>query len=115
MTLGTRLIEMILTVSLFSTCSKECTHKSIGLLRVLDDLEESAAKQEDEAALLAVKDCRLGLEKHIARMNNLEAGFDKIAERSCSCHLLALLPLADDSQVLSASRVSHARRQCQLF
>ncbi|KAL0062038.1 oligomeric, coiled-coil, peripheral membrane protein [Marasmius tenuissimus] len=66
-----------------------------GLLRVLDDLEGGARTQNDGAALSAVRECRAGLEKLVAKMDGLESGFDKIAERS----------------LLSASRLSHSRRR----
>ncbi|KAK7041445.1 oligomeric, coiled-coil, peripheral membrane protein [Paramarasmius palmivorus] len=53
-----------------------------GLLRVLDELEEVSQSQNDSAALSAVRECKTGLERLVAKMDGLEAGFDKIAERS---------------------------------
>ncbi|KAF9061726.1 hypothetical protein BDP27DRAFT_1428649 [Rhodocollybia butyracea] len=66
-----------------------------GLLRVLDDLEEFSRSSNDGAALSAVRECRSSLEKLVLKMDGLESGFDRIAERS----------------LLSASRVSHSRRR----
>ncbi|TFK38069.1 hypothetical protein BDQ12DRAFT_683909 [Crucibulum laeve] len=66
-----------------------------GLLRVLDDLERYSQSNNDVAALKAVKECRASLEKLVVKMDNLESGFDKIAERS----------------LLSASRISFSRRR----
>ncbi|KAL0576105.1 oligomeric, coiled-coil, peripheral membrane protein [Marasmius crinis-equi] len=53
-----------------------------GLFRVLDDLEQASRSHNDPSALSAVRECRLGLEKLVAKMDGLESGFDKIAERS---------------------------------
>ncbi|KAG6916954.1 hypothetical protein DXG01_004503 [Tephrocybe rancida] len=53
-----------------------------GLLRVLDDLEQYAQTNSDAAALRAVRECRGALDKLIVKMDGLEAGFDRIAERS---------------------------------
>lgn len=53
-----------------------------GLLRVLDDLEQFSRSTNDPAALSAVQECRAALEKLVSKMDNLEAGFDRIAERS---------------------------------
>jgi autophagy-related protein 11 len=60
----------------------------IGLMRVLSDMEQSVQNKEDEIALKSIRDCKAGLEKQIAKMDSLEAGFDKIAERSREylCH-----------------------------
>ncbi|KAE9395750.1 hypothetical protein BT96DRAFT_1021771 [Gymnopus androsaceus JB14] len=66
-----------------------------GLLNVLDDLEELSRTSNDGAALSAVRECRASLEKLVMKMDGLESGFDRIAERS----------------LLSASRVSHSRRR----
>ncbi|KAG5636476.1 hypothetical protein H0H81_007894 [Sphagnurus paluster] len=53
-----------------------------GLLRVLDDLEQYSQSSSDAAALRAVRECRAALEKLIVKMDGLESGFDRIAERS---------------------------------
>ncbi|EMD35555.1 hypothetical protein CERSUDRAFT_116294 [Gelatoporia subvermispora B] len=66
-----------------------------GLLQVLDDLERFAKSSEDTATLSSVQEARAGLEKLIGKMDSLEAGFDRIAERS----------------LLSASRLSTHRRR----
>ncbi|KAF9269874.1 hypothetical protein L218DRAFT_913732 [Marasmius fiardii PR-910] len=66
-----------------------------GLLHVLEDLEQASISRNDVAALSAVRECRTGLEKLVAKMDGLESGFDKIAERS----------------LLSASRLSLSRRR----
>ncbi|KAH7874259.1 putative peripheral membrane protein [Lentinula edodes] len=66
-----------------------------GLLHVLDDLEELSRTSNDGAALTAVRECKASLDKLVAKMDGLESGFDRIAERS----------------LLSASRVSQSRRR----
>ncbi|OSX61021.1 hypothetical protein POSPLADRAFT_1057962 [Postia placenta MAD-698-R-SB12] len=65
------------------------------LQRVLDDLEHFAHDRQDEAALNSVREARTGLERLIGKMDNLESGFDRIAERS----------------LLSASRLTSHRRR----
>ncbi|KAF7377787.1 ATG11 domain-containing protein [Mycena sanguinolenta] len=66
-----------------------------GLLRVLDDLENASRDANDLVALEAVRECRASLDKLIVKMDSLESGFDRIAERS----------------LLSASRLSSSRRR----
>ncbi|KAF5390754.1 hypothetical protein D9757_004449 [Collybiopsis confluens] len=66
-----------------------------GLLHVLNDLEELSRTNNDIPALNAVQECRGSLEKLVVKMDSLESGFDRIAERS----------------LLSASRISHSRRR----
>jgi autophagy-related protein 11 len=53
-----------------------------GLLHVLDDLENYVSSTNDAIGLLAVQESRIAMEKLIVKMDNLESGFDKIAERS---------------------------------
>ncbi|KAF8627343.1 hypothetical protein AX15_004415 [Amanita polypyramis BW_CC] len=64
-----------------------------GLLRVFDDLEQYASY--DPTALKSVRECRAALDRLIGKMDSLESGFDKIAERS----------------LLSASRLSLSRKR----
>lgn len=54
----------------------------IALMRVLDDLEQYSKSSNDDIALRAVTECRASLQKLIVKMDGLEAGFDRIAERS---------------------------------
>ncbi|KAJ6497909.1 hypothetical protein C8R45DRAFT_1130512 [Mycena sanguinolenta] len=68
-----------------------------GLLRVLDDLENASRDADDLVALAAVRECHTALDKLIVKMDSLESGFDRIAERS----------------LLSASRLSSSRRRCK--
>jgi len=56
-------------------------------MHVLDDLEHVAHGSHDDITLRAIRECKAALEKQIAKMDGLEAGFDKIAERSRKCHL----------------------------
>ncbi|THV00458.1 hypothetical protein K435DRAFT_818316 [Dendrothele bispora CBS 962.96] len=70
-----------------------------GLFRLLDDLENLGRSTNDASVLSAVVECRTALEKQIAKMDGLEASFDKIAERS----------------LLSMSRISHSRRRCEFI
>ncbi|KZT65321.1 putative peripheral membrane protein [Daedalea quercina L-15889] len=65
------------------------------LLHVLDDLERFAEDSQDPAALSSVREARSSLDKLIGKMDSLESGFDRIAERS----------------LLSASRLSNHRRR----
>ncbi|KAH0581434.1 Autophagy-related protein 11 [Termitomyces sp. J132] len=65
------------------------------LLRVFDDLDQYAQTSSDDAALGAVRECRAALDKLVAKMDGLEVGFDRIAERS----------------LLSASRILVSRRR----
>ena len=53
-----------------------------GLLHVLDDLENYVSSTNDAIGLRAVQESRIAMEKLIIKMDNLESGFDKIAERS---------------------------------
>ena len=53
------------------------------LLHVLDDLEHFAEASQDPVALSSVREARSGLDKLIGKMDSLESGFDRIAERSC--------------------------------
>ncbi|KAH8103090.1 putative peripheral membrane protein [Cristinia sonorae] len=52
------------------------------LMQVFDDLEHFATHSGDPAALSSVQEARTGLEKLIGKMDALESGFDRIAERS---------------------------------
>lgn len=51
-------------------------------LQVVHDLEEYAREISDPAILNSVQEARFALEKLVQKMDNLEAGFDRIAERS---------------------------------
>lgn len=90
-------------------------------MHVLDDLEHFAEASEDPAALRSVREARSGLDKLIGKMDSLESGFDRIAERSCEAlcvHLYVGLPLTSvyaGFPVLSASRLSNHRRRCELL
>lgn len=53
-----------------------------GLLHVLDDLENYVSSTNDAIGLRAVQESRISMEKLIVKMDSLESGFDKIAERS---------------------------------
>ncbi|CAL1699479.1 unnamed protein product [Somion occarium] len=52
------------------------------LMKVLQDLEHFAEVSLDPVAKTSVRDARIGLEKLIGKMDSLESGFDRIAERS---------------------------------
>ena len=49
----------------------------------MDELEQAAQKSPYPQALASVQEARAGLDKLIHKMDGLEAGFDRIAERSC--------------------------------
>lgn len=50
---------------------------------VLDDLEHSAQESTLPGFLSSVQEARAALDKLINKMDGLQAGFDRIAERSC--------------------------------
>ena len=58
---------------------------AIGLFAVLEDLEHYSRNSNDVKALEAVQQCRADLDKLVAKMDGLESGFDRIAERSREC------------------------------
>jgi autophagy-related protein 11 len=62
---------------LHSTCF------SLELFRVLDELEQYARTTNDPVALGAIRESRTALDKLVIKMDSLESGFDRIAERSC--------------------------------
>ena len=49
---------------------------------MLDDLEHFARSSSDAAAIRSVHEAREGLEKLVGKMDGIESGFDRIAERS---------------------------------
>lgn len=53
-----------------------------GLIGVLGDLEHFAQSTGDAAAMSSVKEARASLERLIGKMDGIESGFDRIAERS---------------------------------
>jgi len=53
-----------------------------GLIGVLGDLEHFAKSTGDIAAMTSVREARVSLEKLIGKMDGIESGFDRIAERS---------------------------------
>lgn len=55
---------------------------SLDVLHILDELESYARTSDAPTAAQAITECRASLEKLISKMDNLELGFDKIAERS---------------------------------
>lgn len=55
---------------------------SIDLIGVLGDLEHFAKSTGDAAAISSVEEARTSLEKLIGKMDGIESGFDRIAERS---------------------------------
>ncbi|KAL4066994.1 hypothetical protein V8B97DRAFT_1874301 [Scleroderma yunnanense] len=65
------------------------------LFNILQELEEFARSNSNPSALISVQEARSSLEKHVQKMDNLESGFDRIAERS----------------LLSASWLSASRRR----
>jgi autophagy-related protein 11 len=52
------------------------------LMSVLDDLEQYAKASNDNIALRTVMESKASLNKLIVKMDGLETGFDRIAERS---------------------------------
>jgi hypothetical protein len=60
-------------------------------LQMVHDLEEYARMNSDPAILNSVQEARSALEKLGEKMDNLEAGFDRIAERSCRSYVVRSL------------------------
>ena len=57
--------------------------QTLDILHVLSDLETYAQTAEDgETALASLREIRVNLEKLVQKMDALESGFDRIAERS---------------------------------
>ena len=85
---------------------------SLDFLRVLDDLEHFARESRDPVAEASVQEARSRLDKLIGKMDTLESGFDRIAERSRTYLMLTgLLHYSVYLAVLSTSRLlSHRRR-----
>lgn len=63
-------------------CMKKDNRFGSAFLQVVHDLEEYARESSDPAILNSVQEARFALEKLVQKMDNLEAGFDRIAERS---------------------------------
>jgi hypothetical protein len=61
---------------------------SAELLRLFDELEH-LAQSFDADALAALRQTRAALDKAVAKMDSLESGFDRIAEKSCEISRLA--------------------------
>lgn len=75
-------MSMVIIASAWYSFSMSNLEKHLGLLRVLDDLEQYSRSSNDTAALSAVRECRTSLDKLVTRMDGLESAFDRIAERS---------------------------------
>lgn len=71
-------------------------------LQVVQDLEEYARTNSDPALLGSVQEARFALEKLVQKMDNLEAGFDRIAERSRKRYLSCPLRIVCSCGCLSA-------------
>jgi autophagy-related protein 11 len=81
------------------------------LLRFVDELGQSFQAQNDTIAFTAVKECRAALEKLVTKMDGIEAGFDKIAEKSCESVPCTNVRVLNRVLVLSSSRLSASRRR----
>lgn len=53
-------------------------------MNVLDDLDRFARESPYPAAIDSIREVRSGLERLLSKMDTLESGFDRIAERSCA-------------------------------
>ena len=88
---------------------------TVDFMAMLDDLERFARENSDDVALKSVQEARSGLEKLIAKMDSLESGFDRIAERSCKFATGRTVSVAHAVPVLSSSRLlEHRRRSMSL-
>lgn len=52
------------------------------LTQVLEDLEHFGSTSSDPAVLASIQEARSGMDKLVDKLNMLESGFDRIAERS---------------------------------
>ena len=52
-------------------------------MHTLEDLEHFAQDGHNSIAQASVREVKAALERLVVKMDGLEAGFDKIAERSC--------------------------------
>ena len=59
--------------------------QSPALMHTLEDLEHFAQDGHNSIAQASVREVKAALERLVVKMDGLEAGFDKIAERSCEC------------------------------
>lgn len=66
-------------------------HFGTAFLQAVHDLEEYAQVTSNLEVLNSVQETRFALEKLVQKMDNLEAGFDRIAERSCWFPVVPLL------------------------
>ena len=57
--------------------------QSPALMHTLEDLEHFAQDGHNSIAQASVREVKAALERLLVKMDGLEAGFDKIAERSC--------------------------------
>lgn len=92
----------------------------LDLMTMFSDLERFARESPYPSALAAVKEARTALEKLITRMDTLESGFDRIAERSCEFPCIerssTSLLTSCGVEVLSSSRfLEHRRRSTFRF
>ena len=55
---------------------------------MLEDLEHFATTSSDPAVLASIQEARSGLNKLVDKLDMLESGFDRIAERSSEVFLL---------------------------
>ena len=66
---------------------------------MLEDLDQYSQSSNDVAALNAVRECRNALNKLIVKMDGLESGFDRIAERSRTSFVPFLGRLKSDALI----------------
>lgn len=98
LTLRTNLSVPTSTVSqlLYMNCTKhKLILECVDFIMVLDDLEHFSRETDDAAALASVETARAAIEKLVIKMDGLESGFDRIAERSRTYLLLLLLQSRD--------------------
>ena len=80
--------------------------------KVLRELEDLARSNPNPSALISVQEARSSLEKHVHKMDNLESGFDRIAERSRELNAFHNMERPSLSvAVLSSSWLSASRRR----
>lgn len=86
---------LILTVLYFIDCGTIMLTYITELLRLLDDLEH-ITRATDPHAHEALLQTRMAIDKSVARIDNLESSFDRIAERSRECRKYSTTFIADN-------------------
>ncbi|KAG1902186.1 putative peripheral membrane protein [Suillus fuscotomentosus] len=81
------------------------------LLQVLGDLESWARSSSDPVAMGSIQEARSAVNKLITKMDNLEAGFDRIAERSCDTLGITTVLVTQKADLQTTELTFHSERE----